>query len=166
MTTKGIVLEMTDPSQLIPSQVQPDVGLIEVAASDGARIGALYRRIWEPMGGGGRSAWTDGQWVAELGQSGAGAWVARLRGEDVGMAELGWSGNGDAAFIVIGVVPAVQGRGIGGDLLTRLTRLMWLTPADSGQPTKRVWLWTVPDEHVHAVPNYLARGFTRGPDLD
>jgi GNAT superfamily N-acetyltransferase len=166
MTARGIVLEMTDPACLLPSRRRSDLELIEVSASAGARIGALYRAIWEPIGGGGRGAWSDEQWMAELNQPGMRAWVAQRAGADVGMAQIGWSGAGDAAFIVIGVVPAAQGEGIGGDLLTRLTRLMWQTPAANGEPTTRVWLWTIPGEHAHTITNYLARGFVRGPDID
>ncbi len=126
----------------------------------------LYRKIWEPIGESGRSRWTDDQWINELNQQGMSAWVAQIADEDVGMAQLGWSGKGDAAFIVIGVVPDQQGKGAGGDLLTRLTEIMWQSPAPNGHRTQRVWLWTIPEEHPHTIPNYLARGFTRGPDLD
>jgi len=166
VTTDGIVLEMTDPAQLVPSRRRPDLVLDEVPASAGARIGSLYRDIWGPLGGGGRSDWTDEQWVAELNQPGMTAWIAHLANNDVGMAQIGWSGRGDAGFTVVGVVPALQGQGVGGDLVTRLTALMWQTPAPNGRPTQRVWLWTVPDEHPHTIPNYLARGFVRGPDID
>lgn len=162
----GIVLEMTDPDRLVASPHRPDLLLNEVDASSGTKIGELYRAIWAPIGGGGRSSWTDQQWVTELGQPGTRVWIAQMTGDDVGMAQVGWSGEGDAAFVVIGVVPAFQGQGIGGDLVTRLTRTMWESPAPNGTRTKRVWLWTVPDEHPHTIANYLARGFVRGPNLD
>ena len=157
---------MTDSAQLVPSQRHPHLTLAEIPASDGARVGSLYREIWEPLGGGGRSRWTDAQWVDELNQPGIGAWVARIDGSDAGMAELEWSATGDAAIVIIGVVPSLQGQGVGGDLLTRLSHMMWHTPGPSGRATQRVWLWTVPDEHSHTIPNYLARGFSRGADID
>lgn len=166
MTTTGLVLEMTDHAQLIPAPVNADLTLLEVPSSAAERIGALYRHIWQPIGGGGRGSWTEDQWMAELQQPGAAAWVAQLKGEDVSMAEIGWSGNGEAVIVVIGVLPAAQGRGIGGDFLTRLTRLMWQTPAANGEPTRRVWLWTVPGEHPHTILNYLARGFVPEKDID
>jgi GNAT superfamily N-acetyltransferase len=150
---------MTDPSQLMESRHQADLMISEVPARDGGLIGDLYRRIWDPIGGGGRSSWTAQEWIHELDQPGMRAWVAQLDGQDVGMAEVGQSGHGDAAFVVIGVVPEFQGRGIGGDLLSHLTRRLWETPAPNGQPTTRVWIWTIPDEHPHTIPNYLARGF-------
>jgi GNAT superfamily N-acetyltransferase len=155
---------MTDPDQLTDSAPLPDLTLVEVPASDGGRIGCLYRQIWDPIGGGGRGSWTDDQWISELAQPGMRTWIAQLDGQDVGMAEIGWSGKGDAAFVVIGVTPTYQGRGIGGDLLSRLTRLMWDQPAPNGQKTSRVWIWTIPDEHPHTIPNYLARGFHFTPD--
>lgn len=159
VTRSGVVLEMTDPDQLAESRLLPDLTLSEVPPSDSARVGRLYRQIWEPIGGGGRSSWTDDQWMSELDQPGVRAWIAQFDGREVGMAEIGWSGQGDAAFVVIGVTPSFQGRGIGGDLLSRLTRLMWNTPAPNGRNTTRVWIWTIPDEHPHTIPNYLARGF-------
>ncbi len=62
-------------------------------------------------------------------------------------------------IVVIGIRPSIQGKGIGGDFLTRVTRLMWAEIGRTGAPTTRVWLWTVPDEHAHTILNYLARGY-------
>lgn len=165
MTAEGIVLEMTDAAQLRPSPRHTDLTLSGLPVRQSGRIASLYRTIWQPIGGGGRSSWTEQEWATELNQPGMAAWVAQIDGEDVGMAQLGWSGHGDAAIVVIGIIPVRRGNGIGGDFLTRLTELMWLAPAPNGRPTHRVWLWTVPDEHPHTIPNYTARGFERGPDL-
>lgn len=150
---------MLDAGQLSESPHKHDLSLRPVPSSDGGLIGDLYRRIWEPIGGGGRQDCTDQQWVDELSRTGMQAWVANFDTQDVGMAELAWSGTGDAAFVVIGVVPESQGLGLGGDLLSRLTRHLWQTTAPNGHPTTRVWIWTRPDEHRHTIPNYLARGF-------
>ncbi|SDT39936.1 GNAT family N-acetyltransferase [Microlunatus soli] len=164
MTRTGVVLEMTDSSQLIESHRQADLTITEVPARNGGLIGDLYRQIWDPIGGGGRNSWTDQEWIDELDQPGVGAWVARLDGQNVGMAETGQPGDGDAGFVVIGVLPQLQGRGIGGDLLSRLTRRLWETTAPNGRATTRVWIWTIPDEHTHTIPNYLARGFRYAKD--
>lgn len=164
MTRTGVVLEMTDFSQLIESHRRADLTMSEVPANSGGAIGDLYRQIWDPIGGGGRSSWTDREWIDELDQPGIGAWIARLDGRDVGMAQIGQSGHGDAGFVVIGVLPGFQGRGIGGDFLSRLTRHLWQTPAPNGQTTTRVWIWTIPNEHPHTIPNYLARGFRYARD--
>ncbi|MBA8794044.1 GNAT superfamily N-acetyltransferase [Friedmanniella endophytica] len=165
MSSEGIVLEMTTPSQLQPSPRLKQLEILAAPDPAAAALRRLYRIIWEPLGGGGRSRWTEQQWADELSEPGMKAFIGRMGRADVAMAEVGWSGRGDAAFVVIGVVPTMQGVGIGGDFLTRLTQLMWSTPAPNGQLTERVWLWTRPDEHPHTVPNYLARGFVYGPDL-
>ncbi|SDE13985.1 Ribosomal protein S18 acetylase RimI [Auraticoccus monumenti] len=156
---------MNDPHQLVPAAARDDVHLSQIGHSEVPRFAALYRTIWAPLGGGGREAWTVADWRSELAQPGTEAWIATLGGHNVGMAQIGWTGQGDAGFTVIGVIPSRQGEGIGGDLLTRLTRHLWEHPAPNGRATHRVWLWTLPDEHPHTIPNYLARGFQRGPDL-
>jgi len=117
MATNGIVLEMTDPTQLVPHLQHPELELDEVPPSSGARIGSLYREIWAPTGGAGRGDWSDEQWVVELAEPGMAAWVAQLHDSDAGMAQIGWSGEGDAGLIVVGVIPALQGQGLGGDPL-------------------------------------------------
>ncbi|WP_157973959.1 GNAT family N-acetyltransferase [Desertihabitans aurantiacus] len=165
MPSGGVVLEMNDPRQLVPAPTRADVRLSQVDRDDVPRFATLYRTIWAPLGGGGRVAWGVTDWRAELARPGTEAWIATLGGDDVGMAQIGWSGRGDAGFTVIGVIPACQGQGIGGDLLTRLTRRLWEHPAPNGRATHRVWLWTLADEHPHTIPSYLARGYRRGPDL-
>lgn len=165
VSADGVVLEMTDPGDLVPARERADLAVVPVGPREVSRFAALYRAIWAPIGGGGRRDWTDAEWAAELGQPGTTAVIATLGEREVGLAQIGWSGLGDAGFTVLGVVPALQGQGLGGDLLTRLTRHLWDTPAANGRRTDRVWLWTRPDEHPHAIPNYLARGFRRGPDL-
>lgn len=84
---------------------------------------------------------------------------SRIDEQPVGFAEIGWQRNGHVGIVVIGVIPSFQGCGIGGDFTSRMTRLAWETPNVDGRPTTRVWLWTLPDEHPHTIPNYLSRGF-------
>lgn len=156
----GIILEMADRTCLIPARQHAELQVVEIPVAEGGRVAALYRAIFEPLGGSGRSAWTDQQWCDELAVLGMRVFVAQSGTDDVGVAQLGWSGQGDAAIIVYGVLPAYQGRGLGGDLLTRITRLLWDQAAPNGRPTDRVWLWTRPDEHPHTVLNYQARGYT------
>lgn len=165
MPSDGVVLEMNSRDSLVPARPHADLVLTEVQPSEAPRFAELYRSIWRPLGGGGRKDWTDAEWTTELMQTGASAWIAGVGSRDVGMAQIGWSGNGDAGFTVVGVVPSHQGQGIGGDLVTRLTRHLWDNPAPNGCRTHRVWLWTRPDEHPGTLPSYLARGFRRGADL-
>jgi len=96
--SNGIVLEMTNPAQLSAARRQDDLVLTQVSAAAGDRIGALYRAIWEPIGGGGRGSWTDDQWATELAPAGVKAFVGQIEDADIAMAQLGWSGNGDAGL--------------------------------------------------------------------
>lgn len=159
MDDTGITLEMTGPEQLRPSPQMLPMVVHEVSVADAALVGQLYNEIWAPLGGGGRAAWHSETWRAELEQPGIRTWVAHLDERPIGFAEMGWPGDGQVGIVVIGVVPSAQGRGLGGDLLTRMTRVAWRTPAPNGASTKRVWLWTRPEEHPHTMSNYLARGY-------
>ncbi|MFZ0215760.1 MAG: GNAT family N-acetyltransferase [Candidatus Dormiibacterota bacterium] len=155
-----IHLEMTDPNQLHPARPSPPIIVTEVSESAAALIGRLYNEIWTPLGGGGRKLWRPETWGTELHQPGVRTWLADFDGQPVGFAELEWRGDGNVAIVVIGIVPALQGKGVGGDFLTRMTSLAWQTPAPNGTPTARVWLWTsIPNEHPGTIPNYLARGY-------
>lgn len=156
MDRTGVYLEMTDSKHLRSSREVQELVLDEVSASAAPTICQLYNEIWDHSG---RSQWSAEQWAEELSPPHIRTWIARIGEQPIGFAEIGWQGNGHVAIVVIGVIPSVQGQGLGGDLLSRLTRTAWETPASDGTPTTRVWLWTVPDEHPHTIPNYLARGF-------
>jgi RimJ/RimL family protein N-acetyltransferase len=166
MASAGIYLEMIDPKHLRASPMVPDLVVDEVTPSAAPTICRLYREIWEDSG---RSAWSPERWVEELSPPHIRTWIASIGEEPVGFAEIGWQANGHVAIVVIGIVPPFQGRGIGGDFVSRMTNLAWQTPTSDGRPTTRVWLWTVPDEHPHTIPNYLSRGFReteRGNEAD
>ncbi len=166
MDRTGIYLEMTDPQQLRSAPKVPALVLDEVSASAAPTICRLYKEIWD---NGGRSQWSPEQWAEELSLPHIRTWVATIGEQPVGFAEIGWQRNAHVVMVVIGVIPSFQRRGFGGDLVSRLTRLAWETPASDGKPTTRVWLWTIPDEHPHTVPNYLSRGFReteRGNEAD
>jgi GNAT superfamily N-acetyltransferase len=155
----GVVLEMTRREQLRPAPELPGLVIDEVSPPAASVIRQLYVDIWRQLGGGGRQAWSPSQWAEELAAASIRTWLATLDGTPVGFAELEWQPNGDVGIVEIGVVPTVQGKGIGADLLTRCTRLAWQIPTAHGQPTSRVWVWTIPDEHPHTISNYLSRGF-------
>lgn len=166
MDRTGIYLEMTDPKQLRSAPEVSELVLDEVSASAAPTICGLYKEIWDDSG---RSQWSAERWAEELSPPHIRTWIARIGDQPIGFAEIGWQGNGHVAIVVIGVIPSVQGRGIGGDFVSRLTRLAWETPSSDGKSTTRVWLWTIPDEHPHTIPNYLSRGFReteRGNEAD
>lgn len=153
---------MTAADDLRPARRADGLTVREVPADDAPRLArSLYRQIWAPLGGGGRGGWREADWREELGRPGIRLLVAEVDGRAIGFAQMGWPGDGQAGFVVLGVLPSEQGRGYGGDLLSRLTRMAWDTPAPAGAVTRRVWLWTLEGEHPATVPNYLARGFWR-----
>lgn len=156
MGQTGVYMEMTDPKQLRSAPEAPELILDEVSESAASTICSLYKKIWND---GGRSEWSPERWFEELASPDIRTWIAVVGEQPVGFAEIGWQSNGHVAIIVIGVIPSVQGRGFGGDLVSRMTQLAWDTPSSNGRSTTRVWLWTVPDEHPHTIPNYVSRGF-------
>ncbi len=150
MERTGIYLEMTAAEQLRAAPEIDELVLDEVGASAPETIRQLYKEIWEDSG---RIGWTAEQWAEELSPGHIRTWIARFGDRPIGFAEVGWQSNGQVAIVVIGVIPLFQGRGLGGDVVTRISKLAWSSGAT------RVWLWTVPDEHPHTIPNYLSRGF-------
>jgi GNAT superfamily N-acetyltransferase len=143
-------LELVDPARLRPAPAP---------ALDGLRIarrtppdGAVSR--WFYVAVGRHHSWTD-----HLGRTGADwqrwaerveTWVATVDGDRAGYFELRPDGaSAEVAFL--GLLPAYQGRGLGGYLVTRaLGRALELAP--------RVWLHTCTLDGEHALSNYLARG--------
>lgn len=160
VSRSGIVLEMTNPGHLRPAPTVDGLALDLVSPSAAFTVRQLYIDIWRQLGGGGRRAWAPGRWADELADPSIKAWTASIDGEPVGFAELEWQPDGEVGILEIGIVPSAQGKGIGGDLLTRCTRLAWQLPGAHGRATSRVWIWTVPDEHPHTISNYLHRGFS------
>lgn len=153
-------LEMTDPGQLVPGRPSPTpLDLEEVGPESAGLIRAVYVRIWEPLGSGGRIIWTDERWADELSRPAVRTWVARVEGTVVGFVELEAAASGDVGIVVFGLVPDFQSKGFGGAFLTRATETAWDLGSSTGTPTKRVWLQTSSSDHPNALTNYQRRGF-------
>jgi GNAT superfamily N-acetyltransferase len=160
MTETISFLEMTSPAQLVPARASfGDLVLREVAASDAALVRETYVRIGEPLGWAGRMAWSDDRWRSELGADGVRTWIALLEEGVAGLIELDSAPNGDVGIVVLGLVPAFIGRGLGAVLLTETVRRAWALEGPNGERTRRVWVQTSSADHPHALPNYEARGF-------
>ena len=152
-------LEMTSPAQLVPGRPPPaPVEMEEVGPAAAPVLRSTYVRIWEAFAGG-RMAWSDAQWEEELSRPGVRAWVARVYGDIAGLVELEAEDSGDVGIVAFGLVPALVGKGFGGDFLTQATRLAWSLESPAGVRPKRVWLQTSSRDHPHARPNYERRGF-------
>ena len=118
---------------------------------------ALNRRLYAEVGGPwqwfDRLPWDEERW--RLRRSSAPRsrrWLVTERSVTAGYAEL--ERAGDAIEIAyLGLLPGFEGRGLGGLLLTAVTRRAWeLGP-------RRVWLHTCSLDSPAALPAYERRGF-------
>jgi ribosomal protein S18 acetylase RimI-like enzyme len=155
-----IWLELTSPGELVPARLPPTpLELDEVGPEAAPLLRSTYVRIGAPHGWAGRTAWTDDAWEEELAREGVRAWIARVKGEVAGFVELEADPPGTVGIVVLGLVPELVGRGFGGELLTRATRLAWDLIAPDGTPTTKVVVETSSRDHPHAIRNYERRGF-------
>jgi GNAT superfamily N-acetyltransferase len=143
-------LELDDPAALRPARA-PRIAGVEVAhvvPPDGAVSRWFYVEVgrhheWTDMLGRSAAEWQA--WAERVE-----TWVATVRGERAGYHELHVDGDG-VEIAYFGLLPAFQGQGLGGFLLTHALR-RGLELAD------RVWLHTCTLDGPAALPNYRARG--------
>lgn len=155
-----ISLEMTAPEQLVPAREAPEPLELRAAAGEAASTArATWARIGAPHGWTRRSAWSEARWRQELSRADICAWLAVVEEEVAGLLELEVGPDGNVGIRLLGLVPEFVGRGFGGALLTRATRLAWSMTTANGEPTRRVWVQTSSLDHAHARRNYEARGF-------
>ena len=153
-------LEMTSPRQLVPGRPAPArIVLAEAGLRAAPVLRKTYVRIGAPHGWTGRTLWSDADWEDELSRPGVRAWTASVEREIAGFFELEAGRDGTVGIVVFGLVPEFVGRGFGGELLTRATRLAWSLSAPDGTPARRVLVQTWSRDHPHARPNYERRGF-------
>ncbi|HEY7621546.1 MAG TPA: GNAT family N-acetyltransferase [Solirubrobacteraceae bacterium] len=143
-------LELDDPGALRPAG-PPRIADLEVARVEPPE-GAVNRWFYAEVGR--HHNWTDhvgrsaAAWRAWA--EGVETWVATAAGERAGYYELRVDGEG-VELAYFGVLPAFQGQGLGGFLLTHaLRRGLELAP--------RVWVHTNTQDGAAALPNYRARG--------
>jgi GNAT superfamily N-acetyltransferase len=143
-------LEVTAPEQVRPAgPPRADaVATARVDPPDGAlnrwfyeRVGAAHR--WTDLLGRDDAAWQRHARRAET-------WVATVGGARAGYAEL-LARDGDVEIAYFGLLPAFQGLGLGGHLLT-------LALGRGLELGSRVWVHTSTLDGPHALANYEARG--------
>jgi ribosomal protein S18 acetylase RimI-like enzyme len=142
---------MGSPAALRPA---PDPGADVTVARAAVPLGALnlffYAEIGRDHHWVDRLVWSPRQWQAYAERPSLETWLVHDRGTPAGYAEL--DGTHIAMF---GILPAMQGRGLGGHLLTVVTRRGWERTAAGGQVT----LDTCELDGPHALANYRARGY-------
>ena len=117
-----------------------------------------YRRLYGAVGDRwhwhDRDAWSDEMLAAHLARPEVSVWECLVGNESAGYFELLQCADGSVEIAYFGLAESFIGRGIGKAMLTRAADEAWAL-----QPT-RVWLHTCTLDSPHALPNYLARGFT------
>jgi GNAT superfamily N-acetyltransferase len=104
-----------------------------------------------------RRRWSDDQLARHLARPEITIWVMRIppAAEIAGFAELERHADGDVEISYFGLRPRYIGQRLGAELLTHAVQQAWKRGAG------RVWLHTCSLDSPHALPNYLARGFTQ-----
>jgi len=114
----------------------------------------LHKRVGEPCQWFEWWNWPDDKVVSSLTEPSIHFYVARRGDSPVGFYELfRYGDNSEAVIEKFGLVPEEMGRGLGKYLLTHAVRLAFSLGA------QRITLETYSEDHPHAIPNYLARGF-------
>lgn len=157
-------LEQTSRADLTPAREpspEQHIRIVrsEVPSPEFSRF--LYTAVGGDVSWTDRLTWTYAQWAEYLGRPGVETWVAYERGTPAGFIELEAAADGSVEIVYFGLIPAFQGRRIGGHLLAYGLERAWdLGERWPGQaPTKRVWLHTCSNDGAHAMANYQRRGF-------
>ena len=137
-------LEITDPAAIRPARpVDAPIDLVDPPD------GAVNRSFYEGVG-------ADWNWTDLLGRDDA-FWQAHAEsvetwviGDGAGYAELRVVGE-DVEIAYFGLLPAFQGRGLGGALLEFALRRGF-------ELGSRVWVHTCTDDGPYALAHYQARG--------
>jgi len=145
---------MRDASQLVQAHRRAELELREIGADEAALLAETYVRIWNPLGGGGRTGWSETDWRAELSRPGVRGWTAEIGGVPAGLLELEAGQDGEVGIVIFGLVPEFVGHGFGGAFLTAATQTAWAEPS-----ARRVVVCTSSLDHPAAQPNYERRGF-------
>jgi GNAT superfamily N-acetyltransferase len=145
-------LELCSPEEFRPAPFAIEgVALARVRGAEHER----GRRLWSEVGRGfwsEREEWTAAHWQRHLDAADTWFGVATSNAEDVGFFELVREGD-QVKLEGFGLLPRWRGCGLGAGLLSAATRQAFAFGA------RRIWLHTASDDHPHALPNYLARGY-------
>ena len=146
-------LEMTDPAQLRPAERDvPEAAVVLVDPPDPELNRRLYADVGGPWQWVDRLLWDDARWRAAIERPEVETWLVTERGVTAGYAELERDGDG-IEIAYFGLLPGFEGRGLGGLLLSAVTRRAW----EPGP--RRVWLHTCSLDSPAALSAYERRGY-------
>ena len=131
----------------------PGIGV----APAGVPLGAVNRFFYSEIGRDhhwvDRLPWSPEQWQQYAERPTLETWIATASGTPAGYAELVARPDGSRYIAMFGILPGLQGRGLGGYLLTCVARVAWERGAS------RVTLDTCELDGPQALAHYRARGF-------
>lgn len=147
-------LEQESPERLRPSR---DPGPRVEVRHAALPLGSLNRFFYEAIGREhhwvDRLHWDAAAWQTYAERDGLELWIVFEDGTPAGYCELQGERRGAMHLAYFGILPGMQGRGLGGWLLTSVIRRGWERGAD------RVTVNTCSLDAPSALPNYRARGF-------
>jgi GNAT superfamily N-acetyltransferase len=149
-------LELRSPEQLRAARADAAAFTVVPCAGISAQE---YRALYAAVGAAwhwiDRNAWTDEVLASYLARADVAVWECRIDDESAGYFELARHDDGSVEIVYFGLAPNFIGRGLGKALLTRAVEEAWRFGAN------KVWLHTCTLDSPNALPNYLARGFSR-----
>src|SRR5215217_9788395 len=148
-------LELRRPDELRPGRRPTEqIELVLRRPITPAEYLSLYSLVGELWLWRDRLVWSEAELQRYLDSPDVHIWTAELDGAIAGYFELRQHADGSVEVMYFGLAPAFIGRGMGGWLLTRAAEEAFALGA------KRIVLNTCTLDAPHALPNYLARGFT------
>ena len=148
-------LELRRPDELRPGRRPGEpIELVHRRPITPAEYLRLYTLVGELWLWRDRLVWTEAELEHYLSSPDVHIWTAHLHDATAGYFELRQHVDRSVEVMYFGLAPAFIGRGIGGWLLTRAAQEAFALGAS------RIVLNTCTLDAPHALPNYLARGFT------
>ena len=149
-------LQLLQPADFRPAFGEfPDLVVRHIAHPTPALYRRLYRGVGEAYHWRDRWNWDDAAIIRHLAQPEITLYTAERAGALAGWYELRRvPEDGSVEIAYFGLFPGALGQGLGKHLLSCAVRDAWALAAT------RVWLHTCTLDHPHALPNYVARGFT------
>lgn len=161
MEVKRTYLELKDRAQFKASfGTFPGIRIARAPKPQPELYRMCYRTVGEAFHWRDRWDWSDEEIARHLADPAIHLFVATRATGTKQAALAGWyelrrvPEDASVEIAYFGIVAAEFGRGFGSHLLSSAVRDAWAL-----EPT-RVWLHTCTLDHPHALPNYLARGFT------
>lgn len=128
-------------------------GRLERIGRDLARYRRLYAEVGQAWLWFSRTLVADDALRAVIGDPRVEALALVIAGRDAGIVELDFRRDRDCELAFFGLVPGLQGRGVGAALIAEAIRRAF------ARPIRRLWLHTCTLDHPAAMPLYLGAGF-------